>query len=258
MKIQFLSGLPRSGSTLLGSLLNQNPSVYVSPTSPLLDLLCLQNEALERVKIQYTFDQGQVDAVYRMIPEAFYSPIQKPLIIDKHRAWPKNITPAKTFVNPNPKIICTIRPIPEVIVSFLRLLRDDPDNFIDKALRHKHLPLTTENRAKELWTGYISDPYSSIRQGQRTDKHCLLMVKYDDLINDPGNTLNRIYDFLEVEPYQHHTFDRITNTCAESKDAAWGLKNLHVIRPKLEKTSEDPMQVLGANLFYYFSQYNLK
>ena len=35
----FLAGLPRSGSTVLASILNQNPEVYVTPTSPMLDLL---------------------------------------------------------------------------------------------------------------------------------------------------------------------------------------------------------------------------
>ena len=35
----FLSSLPRSGSTLLASLLNQRPDVYASPTSNLCNTL---------------------------------------------------------------------------------------------------------------------------------------------------------------------------------------------------------------------------
>ena len=35
----FLSGLPRSGSTLLSSILNQDERVYASANSPLLDML---------------------------------------------------------------------------------------------------------------------------------------------------------------------------------------------------------------------------
>ena len=37
--IYFLGGLPRSGNTLLSALLNQNPDIYVSPLSPLLNNL---------------------------------------------------------------------------------------------------------------------------------------------------------------------------------------------------------------------------
>ena len=35
----FLSGLPRSGNTLLSSILNQNPTVHVSSLSPVVDYL---------------------------------------------------------------------------------------------------------------------------------------------------------------------------------------------------------------------------
>ena len=35
----FLSGLPRSGISLLGAILNQNPDIYVGATSPVLNLM---------------------------------------------------------------------------------------------------------------------------------------------------------------------------------------------------------------------------
>lgn len=37
--IYFLAGLPRSGSTLLANILAQNPSIYVTPTSGIVDML---------------------------------------------------------------------------------------------------------------------------------------------------------------------------------------------------------------------------
>ncbi len=38
-KIYFLSGLPRSGSTVLAAILSQNPSIHATSTSNLLDTL---------------------------------------------------------------------------------------------------------------------------------------------------------------------------------------------------------------------------
>lgn len=35
----FMAGLPRSGSTLLSSLLNQNPKFYSGPSSPVLSTM---------------------------------------------------------------------------------------------------------------------------------------------------------------------------------------------------------------------------
>jgi sulfotransferase len=255
--IYFLSGLPRSGSTLLGSILNQNPEVYVSPTSPLLDLLCFQNEALNKVKAQYTFQDIQAEAIYKTMPKAYYQHITKPHIIDKHRAWARNIHPAKIHISADPKVICTYRPIAEVVTSFIKLVEKDPDNFIDNALMQKRIPINNQTRAKELWDGYINDPWESLQIGLKNFKNHLLFVAYDDIINKPQDTLNNIYDFLQLNQYTH-TFDGINNTCAESKDQAWGLKDLHVIRSKLEKTSNDPMEVIGKELCRYFSEFDLK
>ena len=39
MELHFLAGLPRSGSTLLAAILNQNPAAKVSSTSELVNIL---------------------------------------------------------------------------------------------------------------------------------------------------------------------------------------------------------------------------
>lgn len=256
--IYFLSGMPRSGSTLLGSILNQNPDVYVSPTSPLLDLLCLQNEALNRVSQQYTFDvENQSASIYTALPKAYYESIKKPHIIDKHRAWARNVMPAKLHISENPKVICTNRPVAEVVTSFIKLINKDPNNFIDSELKKKRKPINTNTRAMELWESYIRDPWESLQIGLKNYKENLYFVQYDDLVQNPQDTINKIYDFLEINRYDHK-FDSITNTCGEAKDTAWGLKDLHTIRGKLEKTSDSAQEVLGENLCKYFSQFDIK
>ncbi|NBP58534.1 sulfotransferase, partial [bacterium] len=37
-KYYFISGLPRSGSTLLSAILNQNPRFYSGPNSPVVPI----------------------------------------------------------------------------------------------------------------------------------------------------------------------------------------------------------------------------
>ena len=39
-----LSGLPRSGSSVLCSMLNQHPDIYASTTSPVIDLIEILNQ----------------------------------------------------------------------------------------------------------------------------------------------------------------------------------------------------------------------
>ena len=72
-QVHFLSGLARSGSTLLGSIVSQHPQIHVTPTSPLLDLLNYVNQALNTVEQQYTFDFDTVSTnIYLGLIDNFY------------------------------------------------------------------------------------------------------------------------------------------------------------------------------------------
>lgn len=255
-KIFFLSGLSRSGSTLLGSILNQNPMIYVTPTSPFLDLFCWTNDGLQKFNHQYTFNfEEQSNHIFKLLGENYYNLIDKPIIIDKHRGWPRNIEPALKFINNDAKAICTIRPVSEIITSFLVLIDQDPSNFIDKKLLERNIPINIENRALCLWNDYGLEVYESLIYGLSNFRERIHLIKYDDLINNTNNELSNIYDFLRIDSFNHY-FDNIINTCEEQKDDAWGLKNLHYIRPKLEKQSINPSKYLNDKLLDYFKTFD--
>ena len=257
--IFFLSGLPRSGSTLLGSILGQNSKITVTPTSPLLDLMCYTNESFQRLNKTYTFDYKTVsDNIYKGILENFYNNINTEIVIDKHRGWPRNITPIKQYITDNPKIICTYRRISEIITSYIVLIEKDKSksNFIDEALKESNQSITIENRAKILWYKFISDPYESTVFGLKNCRKNIHFVSYDELTSNPQSCFSKIYKFLNMEDYTHN-FDDIINYCVEDKDYAWGVNGLHDIRTKLEKKSVDPINVLGPYLTNYYDQFNL-
>ena len=260
-KVFFLSGLPRSGSTLLGSLIGQDKRFTVTPTSPILDLLCATNGALDMVNKTYTFDYQVVSKnIYKSLIAGFYENIHTEFILDKHRGYPKNIIPLRMFFDPNPKIICTNRPIADVLTSYITLIErnNQDDNFVDLELKKAGLTINTANRAKILWEGFVSDPYNSMLHGIKNARSNLYIVEYDELVNNPNKILKEIYEFLNLEQNTNYEFDNIHNYCAEEKDAAWGLKNLHEIRKNLKKTSRSAKDVLGAYLESHYNQFNLK
>lgn len=260
-QIFFLAGLPRSGSTLLGSILSQNPKITVTPTSPILDLLCFTNESFNKLNSTYTFElESFSNSVYESLIRCYFNQFKTSIIFDKHRGWPRNFIPAKKFINSNPKIICTYRPISEIITSYIKLIINNKqkDNFVDNHLREKNIPVTIENRAKILWNNYISDPYESTIYGIKNNRENLFFVNYNDLIDNPFNVMNDVYKFLNIEGFDNYNFEKIDNACAETKDKAWGLDNLHNIRQKLEKTSDDPCKILGHYLTDYYDSFNLK
>lgn len=260
-QVYFLSGLPRSGSTLLGSILSQNPEITVTPTSPLLDLLCYTNESFQKLDQSYTFNKESLSSgIYEALISVYFNQFKTPIVFDKHRGWPRNTIPAKQFITSNPKIICTYRPISEIITSYIVLINKNKDksNFVDDHLKKLNLSITTENRAKILWESYISDPYQSTVYGIENFRSNIFFVSYDNLIKNPLKILEDIYKFLDLSNYSNYCFDNIYNYCAEEKDSAWGIDGLHEIRKKLEKQSVNPVNVLGNYLTDYYNQFNLK
>lgn len=257
-KLFFLSGLPRTGSTLLGSILSQNPEIHVTPTSPMYPLLVETNEAFNRLSLQYTYDHvATSNRVYHALVDAFYDDIKETVIFDKNRGWPKSVEAIKLFLNPDARIIATVRPIAEIITSYIVLAEKDPDNFIDAHLKALGKDITNESRANLLWSVYLKAPYDILKEGLKTHPENILLVEYNDIALSPDETLEKVYEFCGLDPFTH-VWEGIKNTCAEAKDEAWGMKNLHDIRPTLGKRSVNPIVYLSQKEIDYYNSFNVE
>ena len=56
------------------------------------------------------------------------------------------------------------------------------------------------------------------------------------MVNDPQKELNKIYEFLGEEPFEH-TFDNLSNQHREDDITTYGLGDMHEVHSKLEKVS---------------------
>jgi len=86
--LNFIAGLPRSGSTLISNILKQNPKVYseaVSSLSAIMGNVAYNWESLEP-NIEYPNYEAK-KGVLKSILEGYYSHIDKPIIFDKDRGW---------------------------------------------------------------------------------------------------------------------------------------------------------------------------
>jgi hypothetical protein len=77
-------------------------------------------------------------------------------------------------------------------------------------------------------------------------------VDYNDLITYPEQEINKIYEYLEIEKY-NHKFENIEDISGISENSLTGIKNLHKIRPKLEKKSRKPEDVLQPETIQRYS-----
>src|SRR6267154_104760 len=73
-KFHFISGLPRSGSTLLAAILNQNPRFRAGMTSPLADIMgVVIAEASSKNDFSFDVSDDQRVAMLRGLVENFYA-----------------------------------------------------------------------------------------------------------------------------------------------------------------------------------------
>ena len=257
--IYFLSGMQRSGSTLLSCLLNQHPKIHATATSPLLDVVHAAGFKLEECNSQFTFDFETTNKnITESIISSFHKDVNEPIVIDKHRGWVGFIEQIEKNYK-RPKIICTNRSVPEIITSFIKLIENNNtlNNTVDRDLRSKGIPISITNRSDHLFNAFVNGPRMSIIDGLENYRDCIHIVEYDNIVNFPQETMDKVYKFLEIESFDHN-FNDIKNTCEEEKDDAWGIENLHIIRSKLQKTSTSPEEVLGKELTEYYRQFDIK
>lgn len=248
----FLAGLPRSGSTVLSSILNQNPEVYVTPTSPMLNVAVKMQEAWrEDPTVQANYFEEQINDLTKAILPAFWKHRPEPIIIDKGRGWAKNMPNASKLFGTKIKVIVMERDLPSIMASWLTLIKKQENCHIDQILRQRGYPVDDEHRMGEMWFNMVKDCMEGSAQIRKEAPDQILIVKYDELLQDPNHTINRIEDFLQL-PKFNYDFDNIQNDTNDDDLTAWGFDGLHTIRPKLEKVCKDPKEILGEELYNRF------
>jgi len=253
-----MAGLPRAGSTLLKSIINQNPNIYTQPVTPVMELM-YHNEQYFLTSEQY-IGYPNPEGAYKLISniiENYYFKVEKPIIIDHNRAWSNNIERLKTYITPNPKIICPVRDISEILTSFITMIHRNSDevSFIDQTLIDKGFTVDDDNRCQYLMSdeGIVEQALWAQSQAFiRNETDHLLMVEYDDIVNTPQETMDRIYNFLEIDGYKHD-FNNVKNNHRES-EKQWNLKDMHHVRNKVQKISKKPEDVLSPFILNKYSK----
>jgi len=242
MNMHFLSGLPRSGSTVLSSLLNQHPQVYSSSTSGLVEIMgaiCNTWESSPTTIAQGS-DKSEAYRMLKSVMKSKYENISKPVIIDKNRIWvnPLIMKTMTEILGRPPKIIATVRSTADCAASFVRVANPkDLNDFLINSSLIKHL----KSSYTTLYAGYEQFPKN------------ILFVDYDDLVVDPQKEMNRIHEFLELDAYEYNFQEIDTNVVAENDEKAWGIPNLHKISSKLEyQNNQNSKDVLG----HYFDSFD--
>ena len=251
--IHFISGLPRSGSTLLAALLRQNPRFHTGMTTPVGSLFnAMLREVSQGSETAVFVSEEQRAALLRTLFDTYYEKIHlEKLVFDTNRLWTTKL-PALTTLFPACKVICCVRHVSWVLDSIERLIRRN--RFELSKIFSFEPGGTVYSRVDGLsgGTGMVGFAWNGLREavyGEHADR--LLLVTYETLTADPLRALGAIYDFLG-EPHFSHDPANVSFDDAVEFDARLGTPGLHSVGPVVSATERKT--ILPPDLFARFEQ----
>jgi sulfotransferase len=238
-KIFFLIGLPRSGNTLLASLINQNPKMACTANSLVFGILY----ELYKLKNNLSFlnfpDHKSLDNVSDSIIDTYYKDWTQEYIIDRSPALtPINYEILKQHFKQPIKCIILWRDFMDVIASYIKWFKTEPSSYLNKinknTIEEKLLHLLDE---EEMIPRQLLAVQNALKIKNEIKLH---IVRYNDLVLNTKDTLNSIYDFLEIEHYNHYynNLKQLSINGIEYNDGVVG-NNLHTIKTEI-KLEENP------------------
>jgi len=238
----FISGLPRSGSTLLSAILRQNKKFTSSISDPLSSYIdgILQGSE-QSVGIGTLVSEEKRLSIMRAVFDSFYEG-SPPVRFNTSRSWTSQTSLLKK-IYPNFRMLVCVREIPWILDSFEVLDRKNP--LTVKPLYHHQKLNSVYERSEMLMgnlgqPGYVSGPLLSLKQSLFCEEVSQIMyIEYEALCKDPATVMRRLYEFLEEE-YFEHDFDNVEVSYDEFDESA-KIKGLHTTRRKVEYIERNPI-----------------
>ena len=247
--IHFISGLPRSGSTLLAGILRQNPRFgagIISPVLPLIDAMLRQMSMANETSV-FVNDRHRM-TMARAAFDAFHGGAF--VSFDTNRGWCAKM-PLIISLFPDAKVICCVRNVEDVLESIERfviancfqpskMFNFSPDGTVYSRMEHA--------AANNGLVGYALNALREACYGEHREH--LLLVRYETLVEYPEDVMAQIYAFLD-EKLIEHDFDNVEMD-AEEFDKYLGTPGLHRVKRKVTATVRT--NVLPSDLYLRFKK----
>jgi sulfotransferase len=248
----FISGLPRSGSTLLAAILRQNPRIHAAMTSPVGSLFTALHTTMgQNNEFSEFIDERQRERMLRGLFELYYQDHSQEVIVDTNRLWCARL-PLLMRLFPEAKVLCTVRNVAWVMDSIERLVRKN--SLHPSKLFHGPAESDTIYHRIETLAGrdrFVGFPYYALKEAfYSAEARNILVIDYDLLAQAPAKVLPLIYQFLG-EPYFAHDFGNLDYQ-EPGFDTRLGLQGLHEIKRKVAYRPR--ATVLPPDLFKQYSQ----
>jgi sulfotransferase len=241
----FISGLPRSGSTLLANLLGQNPNHAVTPTSGLIEMFTtIRNSWKKYIEFKAEgLDKAKpkvLGALKGLLYGFFGNELaQGKIAFDKSRGWLQFIEEIEEVLEQEIRILVTVRDVRDICASFEKIYQNrkiDFDYPIGKAFFETQ---TIIGRCEYLLSpgGVVGVTVNRLRDAlNRKIKNRLIVIPIKNLTTHPTETLLEIHNNLGLQPYLYDT----TNVKQVTfENDLWHGMDLHTIKSEVKPISEN-------------------
>ncbi len=249
----FISGLPRSGSTLLSALLKQNPRFHADMTSALGALINANIQIMSPgSETALLIKDEQRPLILKGLIDTYYSTNQSEVIFDTNRSWCAKL-PLLNELCKGSKVIACVRDLPWVMDSLERIARNNPmqnTRLFNADMSRSTVYARVEALAQQ--NSLVGFPYAALKEafyGEFADN--LLIVEYEFLARTPEKVLPLIYQFIDEPWYEGHDYNNVQYDAPEF-DEALGAAGLHKVRPKV--SFEPRPTILPPDLFNKFKE----
>jgi len=245
--LQFVSGLPRSGTTLLANLLGQNPAHHVTPTSGLIHLVRslwdtwpeiqeFKAEGIDTVRSSVVGGLRGLMLGYYMEPLA-----EQRIVFDKSRGWLAYLAALDQILNRPVRVITLVRDIRAIVASFESAFQRSGPEYFESDRYQALAAMSAEQRAlhtlaDDQVTGRAIARLRGI-YGESPER--LILIPYVQLTATPCDVLAAIHGALGLPEFSYDP-DHVRQRTWED-DRVNGL-DLHRIRPRVEPAPLQPWQ----------------
>lgn len=262
-KFNFLSGLPRSGSTLLSSILNQNPELYSGPNSPMCGMMFNLERSILASEQYRAFPKPEVmPATICGVMDSYYSDREENIILDKSREWSiqEHFGVLLRNLPYDPKVILTVRDIKDILASFVYMVNQNPQSpsFIDQEIQARQ-EFNFYRPIDDIRCDHLMRPKGLIDNGLYGIAYAMLeenrdyfhVVEYEDIVGNTQETIDKIYEFLGLESFDHDLSD-IVNIAPED-DRVYGLQGMHDVRSSISPRKLPTEEILSPYVVNKYS-----
>ena len=250
-KYYFTSGLPRCGNTLISSILNQNPNIFATGLSCLPEVFYrLLTIAEDDIAFNTSPCPENLQNVFVNLFDTFYKNKKEDIIIDRSN-WitPFNYPVLHEYCPNDVKILILVRPMVEVIKSYLKVCQNSPlfyinqqYNQIDKSTLYKSELETKVDLILQKEHEVDRNLYSIKWLVDNDYAENVRILDYNDLIDNPKESINFLYEWYDIPKYNHDfkNLKQVSEYGVRYTDNEYLQADLHTIRTNgIEKLDND-------------------